>query len=493
MLSQRFLRRPIAGWTTSFNVIRQTWNGLRHVLELVWSISRLLTVGLAIATSLQSVLPAVQVWLTGQLIDEVVAGLNAGSDGTHMRAITVLAIVQLAILLASTLMQSLANICQQLLQEQLTIYVQLEIMAHADSLDLADFEDSTYYDQLQQAQRESSQRPVQMVSHVFGLVRSVITFGTMIVLLTSLSWWIAAAAIISPIPAFVSQSRYGWWGFQIMRWQSPLRRVMSYLTTLMTTDQYAKEVKLFTIGGYFIERYRTTAATYYEATRELLVKRNLASFGWSSITTIASASTFLYVALLALRGQITLGSLTVYTQAAAQVQGAFQGILSSLQGIYENALYLSTYYELLEKKSSVVCPIHPAPVQTTFLQGIEFRNVSYRYPNREDYAIRNLSFSIEPRETVALVGRNGAGKSTIVKLIARLYDPTEGQVLIDGRDIREYDPAELHQSFGMMFQDYAMYQFTAAENIGVGNIPHVGRFDKVTGAAERAGALVLQL
>lgn len=459
------------------------------MLGLVWSTSRLLTLVLAGATLLESVLPAIQVWLMGRLIDEVVAGLNAGDDGEYVRGVVELAVIQLVILLASGLVQALGTTCQQLLQEQLAIRVQLEIMRHADSLDLADFENAAYYDQLQQAQRESLQRPMQLVAQVFGLIRSIVTFSTMIALLTSLSWWIAVAAMVSPIPAFVSQSRYGWWGFQIMRWQSPLRRMMNYLTTLMTTDRYAKEVKLFVLGSYFIARYQSTAARYYETAHKLLIKRNVASFGWGSITTIASSGTFLYVALLALRGHVSLGSLSVYTQAASQVQGAFQGILSGLQGMYENTLYLSTYYELLERKPSIARPDRPRPVRHLIHQGIEFRNVSYRYPDRDGYAVRGLSFTIEPGETVALVGRNGAGKSTIVKLLSRLYDPADGQILIDGIDISEYDPDELRREFGVVFQDYATYQLTVAENIGVGDISQMDNVDEIAAAAARAGAL----
>ena len=314
---------------------RQTWRSIVRVMALVWATSPKLTLALAGATLLQSITPAAQVWLAGRLIDEVVAGVQAGGGEQHVRAIVVLAVIQLALLLGSSFLQTAGNISQQLLQERLAIHVQLQIMRHAATLDLADFENAAYYDQLQQAQRESAQRPVEMVSGVFGLGRSLVTFATMVALLLGLSPWVAAAALIAPIPAFISGSRYGWWGFQQMRRQSPVLRVMSYLTTLMTTDEYAKEVKLFTAGDYFIDRYERTAAGYYEETRQLLVRRYLAGFGWGSLTTLASSGTFLYVALLAVRGQVTLGALTVFTQAAAQVQGAFQGILGGVQGIYE--------------------------------------------------------------------------------------------------------------------------------------------------------------
>jgi ATP-binding cassette, subfamily B, bacterial len=468
--------------------IRETWSGVVRVLQLVWSSSRLLTSGLAASNILQSVLPVLQVWLAGRLIDEVVEGFNAGGGDEHIRSVVYLALAQGAIFLASSLLGALGNISQQLLQERLSIHIQLQVMEHANSLDLADFENATYYDQLQQAQNESQRRPVQMVSQVFGLIRSVITFGSMIALLASLSWWIALAALVSPIPAFISDSRYGWWGFQMMRRQSPVRRAMSYLVTLMTTDEYAKEVKLFTAGDYFTKRYRTVAEGYYAETKRLLTHRYLAGFGWGSLTTIASSGTFLYVAVLAIRGQVTLGALTVYTQAAGQVQGAFQGILGGIQGIYENGLYLSTLYDLLEREPKIAAPEDPVPVTRPFTQGIEFRNVSYRYPDRPTPALQNVSFTIEPGETIALVGQNGAGKSTIVKLLGRLYDPDEGQILVNGVDIRDYDPVALREQIGVMFQDYATYQFSAADNIGIGNVEQIADERAILEAAERAGA-----
>jgi ATP-binding cassette subfamily B protein len=382
----------------------------------------------------------------------------------------------------------LSNIDQQLLQEKLTIHVQLMIMRHANSLDLSDFENAAYYDQLQQAQRESANRPVQMVSGVFGLVRSIITFATMVGLLVGLSPWIAVAALVSPIPAFISGSRYSWWGFQQMRRLSPTRRMMSYLTNVLTTDSFNKEIKLYTLGDHFIDRYDEISSKYYQETRSLLIRRYLAGFGWGALTIIASSATFLYVALQAVRGVISLGQLTVFTQAAQQVQGSFQALLAGFQGIYEHGLYLSTLYDLLDRQPQIDAPEHPVPIRVPFQQGIEFRNVSFTYPGRTEPALDNVSFQIGLGETVALVGKNGAGKSTIVKLLGRLYDPQEGEILIDGVDVREYDPGELRKQFGMMFQDYAMYQLPVSENIGVGNVELVRDKDAIESAAVRGGA-----
>ncbi len=457
-------------------------------MRLVWSTSPRLTLTLATVTLLQSLIPALQVKLLERLTNRVIEGVTNGGTDADIRAVVALAALQLGLLVGASLFQTVGNISQQLLQEQLAIHVQLLVMGHANTLDLADFENAAYYDQLQQAQRESANRPVQMVAQVFNLTRSVITFGTLLAVLIALSPWVAVLTLLSPIPAFISGSRYGWWGFQQMRRQSPTRRVLSYLTTLMTTDEYAKEVKLYTVGDHFIERYRGTADGYYQETKALLVRRYLAGFGWGALTVLASSGTYLYVAILALRGSVNIGQLTAFTSAATQAQGAFQGILGGFQGIYENGLYLSTLYDLLERKPSIAKPANPVPVRRPFQQGIEFRNLTYRYPGNDVPALDNVSFTIAPGETVALVGRNGAGKTTIVKLLGRLYDPDGGQVLIDGRDVREYDPAELRREFGMMFQDYATYQFSAGENIGVGNVDRVADDAAIAAAAARSGA-----
>lgn len=480
--------RPGASLAGIRQGVSGTFSAMRRVFQLVWTTSRELTSGLGAVTILQSVVPVAQVWLAGRLIDEVVNGIRNGNGGDHVRPVAILAIAQLALFLSSNLLQTLANIFQQLLQERLSIHVQKIIMEHANSLDLADFENAAYYDQLQQAQNESSSRPVAMVSGAFSLMRTVITFATMIALLLGLSPWVAVAALLSPVPAFISGSRYGWQGFHQMRRQSPMRRMMSYLSSLMTTDSFNKEIKLFTLGPHFIQRYDTIATEYYTDTKKLLVRRYLAGFGWGSLTVVASSGTYLYVAILALRATITLGSLTVFTQAAQQVQGSFQGILGGVQSLYENGLYLSTLYELLDRQPQIMAPAQPIPVAEVFTAGIEFRDVTYRYAGAEKPALEHLSFTIKPGETIALVGRNGAGKSTIVKLLGRLYDPTEGQVFIDGHDVRDYDPAELRRKVGVMFQDYAMYQLTAGENIGVGNVDLVDDPLAVIKAAQRGGA-----
>jgi len=477
--------------------------GVPRVLALVWSTDHFLTASMGILTIVQSVIPALSVLVIQNTIDAVVhavvganrttASVGAGVfdralANPHLRDVIFWVVAQLLLTAFGSLFSTLGNIAQQLLQEKVALRVQLLIMEHAATLDLTFFESATFYDQLQQAQREATSRPVQMVSGTFGLVRTALTFLSMIVLLISLGPIVAVVALIAPIPAFISGNRYGWWGYQMMRRQSPARRMMSYMTNLLTTDTYAKELKIFTLPSYFLERFRRLSATYYSETAGLITQRYLAGFLWGSLTIVVSSAIYLYVALLAASGHITLGELTRYTQAASQVQNNFSGLLSGLSGMYEHTLYLSTLFDLLAFVPVMRRPAQPAPVQVPFTQGVEFRNVSYHYAGTQRQALRDVSFTVPAGTTVAVVGKNGAGKTTLVKLLARLYDPDEGQILVDGHDIRDYDPAELRAQIGVIFQDYVTYWLSARENIGVGRADEMDDMEAVISSAEKSGA-----
>jgi ATP-binding cassette subfamily B protein len=362
------------------------------------------------------------------------------------------------------------------------------VMQHAATLDLPFFDQSESYDLLRRAQQDAATRPLMMVNAAFGLIQTVITFASMIALLVSLSWVLAVIALVSPVPAFIADARYGWRGFNLSRWASPLRRRMQYLTTLVTTDTYAKEVKLFGLGDYFIERFRLLSTTYYDRQRRLITARYIVGFLWSSITTLAGSATYLYVALQAIAGKLTLGDLTLYTQAASSVQSSIQGILSGFSGLYEHNLYLNNLYELMETKSQIDSPEHPKPLPGPLLGEVVFDHVSFSYPGSGFQALTDVSFRIAPGETLAVVGRNGAGKTTLIKLLVRLYDPTEGRILLDGVDIRELDLDQLRGAIGAMFQDFVAYQATASENIGLGDLPDLTNSEAIEAAARKGGA-----
>jgi ATP-binding cassette subfamily B protein len=473
--------------------------------------------------------PAITAYVAKLLIDAVVKAIAVNANPAlpatttfgpltldAVGTVVLLAVAQFVIYAVSAFLSTLRNVCQQLLQERVTNTIQLQIMDHAAKLDLSFFEDSTSYDLLRRAQQGASSRPLFMVSGVFGLIQTFIAFVSMIALLIALSPLLALVALVAPIPAFIADTRYGWRGYSFARWASPLRRRMDYLTTLVTTDTYAKEVKLFGLGPYVIDRFRQLSGVYQDRQRGLVVTRYFAGFIWSTITTLAGSLTYLYVALQAIAGRLTLGDLTLFTAAASSVQGSVQGLLGGFGSMYENNLYLNDLFELLATPVGIEGQAGDGTVATerrgsaatgaaaeagttgaaaetvldpaTTPGELVFDHVTFRYPGREEDALADVSFRIAPGETVAVVGRNGAGKSTLIKLVTRLYDPTSGAILLDGVDLRAFEPADVRKLIGGMFQDYVTYQASAAENIGLGEIGSLEDREAIEAAAVKGGA-----
>jgi len=501
-------------WQSLKQSVTGTSAALPRVLRLVWDASPATTLGLFVTTAVAGVIPAAAAYTAKLLINAVVQGIAihsfhqpdrvwplcsppaaACSLGpwhtpvfTAVGAIVFLSILQLALFALTAFLGTIRNITQQLLQNAVAMRIQLMVMKKAASLDLQFYEDPASYDLLRRAQTDSINRPVLMISTAFGLVQTLLTFATMIALLIGVSPLLALLALVSPIPAFIADTRYGWRGYNIARWGSRLLRRMNYLVSLVTTDSFAKEVKLFGLGGYFIDRYRLIADRFYGSQRSQVVSRYMTGFAWGNLSTIATSLTYLYVALQAIAGRLTLGDLTLYTVAAQSVQSSIQGILSGFSGMYEHNLYLNNLFELMAAEPSMPLAPAPRPMPDPVRGEIKFENVSFAYTGADKTALNNLSFTIKAGETLAVVGRNGAGKTTLFKLICRLYDPVEGRILIDGIDLRDFDPNDLREHIGAMFQDYVDYQATASENIGLGNVPQIADRDAIVDASRHAGA-----
>ncbi len=494
-------------WRNLQEAVRGTAAALPRVIRLVWDASPAITAGLFAVTVVAGVIPAISAYISKLLVNAVVLGIEVHSHPatvanavrfdfgpfhtpvfTTVNGIIFIAILQVVIFALIAFLSTARNITQQLLQNAVSMRIQLMVMEKAASLDLAFYEDPASYDLLRRAQTDSINRPVMMISTAFGLVQTALTFVTMVALLVVVSPLLALLALLSPVPAFIADTRYGWRGYNIARWGSRLLRRMNYLVTLLTTDSYAKEVKLFGLGRYFIDRYRLIGERYYASQRRQVVRRYLVGFLWGNLSTIATSVTYLYVALQAIVGKLTLGDLTLYTTAAQSVQSSIQGILGGFSGMYEHNLYLSNLFELMETESVLPTPANPVPVPHPVRGEIRFDHLSFAYPGAAENALTDLSFTVSPGETIAIVGRNGAGKTTLFKLICRLYDPTEGAILIDDVDIRDFDPPDLRAQIGGMFQDYVTYQATAAENIGLGNLSAIADREAILKASRQAGS-----
>ena len=495
-------------WETFKQAVTGTTAALPQVLRLVWEASRPTTIGLFITTALAGLVPTASVGLTLMLTNAVKEGIDVHQNHLADRLvlsnlgvpwlphltfsvlgmIVFLAILQFVIFAVSALLNTLRNISQQLLQNSVSMRIQLMVMEKAASLDLPFYEDAASYDLLRRAQNDSINRPVLMIATAFGLFQTMLTFVTMVAVLVAVSPILALLALVSPIPAFIVDTRYGWRGYNIARWGSRLLRRMTYLVSLVTTDTFAKEVKLFGLGHYFIDRYRLIAKVFYDTQRSQLVRRYMTGFALGNVSTIVASFTYLYIAVQAIAGHLTIGALVAYAQAATQVQNSIQSILGGFTGMYEHNLYLNNLTELMNRQPVMTVKKAPAAVPQPLRGEITFENVSFAYPGSESQALSDLSFTITPGETLAVVGRNGAGKTTLFKLICRLYDPTAGRILIDRIDIRDFEPDELRAHIGAMFQDYVDYQATAAENIGLGSVHELTDRDAVISASKQAGS-----
>ncbi len=499
MSDQPHLREQGSGRRQKYNkddgfklgMVFAAFSSLPRVLRLVWSTHAGYTFSLGLITLLRGFSPAASAWITKLVIDSVIAALPP--NNAPVGNVIWLVLMQLLLSVVTSLLGTLSNITQQLLQDQVSNRVRLMVMEKANTLDLSFFENPEFYDKLRQAQEQATFRPVTMVSQTFDLARTMVTFLSMIFLLLRLEWWIALVALLVPVPAFIADSRYGWIGYQRMRRQSPERRQMSYFETVMTTDTYNKEVKLFNLGDFFVERFRTLATKFYQENRGILIRRYVINFLWSVVSLAANALIYLYVALQAVGGRISLGDLTLYSQAALQVGSSFQGLLSGISSTYENNLFVSTLFDFLEYEPKILSPTHPQALNSYNGVGprglsVEFRNVSFTYAGKDTPALTNVSFKIAAGEAVALVGRNGAGKTTLVKLLSRLYDPDAGEILLGGRNVREYELSHLRAQVGVIFQDYVTYFMSARANIGVGQLSMLENSDLIQQAAAKSGA-----
>lgn len=460
---------------------------LPKILYLVWAASPVLMIGMAVSTIVGGIVPLANAIIAGILLDSIIKAVFLHT----LAPIWLPIILQLLVNLVDRTCSTLTSLFQTLLQERVTDHIQLMILRKANTLDLAFFENPEFHDKLRRASQEAANKPLMMISQTFNLVRAAITLFSMLGLLLHLAWWLVLIAMIIPIPSFIANSRYGFRSYWMMRWQGQEKRQQMYISTIMTYDTFNKEIKLFNLGDFFIGQYRLLAEKFFRANKGLEIPRSIAGLCWVALSVAANSCIYFYVALQAVFGRISIGALAQYTLAVTQAGQSFQGVMDGISNLYENHLFASTLFEFLEYEPAIVSPEHPvvleAPPATKGLD-IEFRNVSFTYPGKEEVTLKNVSFSMRAGETVALVGRNGSGKTTLVKLLTRLYDPDEGEIQVNGHNIKDYDLKDLREHIGVIFQDYVQYYMSVRENIGVGHIADITNDKLILRAAEKSGA-----
>jgi ATP-binding cassette subfamily B protein len=464
----------------------------RRALGLVWQTNRRLTVILGLLTLVAGVLPAAVAYVGALIIDAVVSASKIYTETGEAEFMSVFSLVALeaAVVAALAGAQRGISLCQALLRAQLGQRVNVMILEKALTLELAQFEDSEFYDKLTRARREASSRPLSLVNRTFGLAQNLVSLVSYGVLLVQFSPWAVAVLIVAGLPSFIAETRFSGEAFTLFRWRSPDTRMQIYLETVLAREDNVKEVKLFGLGPLLLQRYRNIFNRLYTRDRSLAIRRDGWGFALSLIGTAALYGAYAWIAASAVLSRITLGQMTMYLMLFRQGQSAVAAILTAIGGMYEDNLYLSTLYEYLETPSAREEPM-PAAEPSSGPRpddGIRFEGVSFTYPGASRPALSNIDLHIRPGESLALVGENGSGKTTLIKLLTRLYRPQTGRILLDGKDLEDWDEESLRQRIGVIFQDFARYQFLVGENIGAGDVRFFDDDERWREAAEKGMA-----
>lgn len=439
----------------------------RRALTLVADTDRRLLVALALLTLIAGLLPAGITWVGGQIVDAVVHAMS----GDHSPArVLRLVLLEGALVASFAGIQRGLSLCQSLLRAQLGQRVNVMILEKALTLDLQHFEDSEFYDRLTRARREASSRPLSLVMRTFGLAQNGIALLSFGAVLIRFSPWSVVVLLLAGLPAFVAEAKFSGDAFRLFRWRSPETRMQMYIETVLAREDHAKEVKLFGLGRRLLARYRNIFTSLYREDRALSIRRDSWGFGLGLLGTVTLYGAYVWIALATVRGAISLGHMTVYLGLFRQGQSAVSSILAAVGGMYEDNLYLSTLYEYLE--TPVAPPSGQITRGTNPADGIRFEQVSFSYPGAAEPTLREITLHLPPGSSLALVGENGSGKTTLIKLLTRLYEPSAGRILLEGVDIREWEPERLRSRIGVIFQDFTRYQLQVGENVGVGDELH---------------------
>ena len=457
-------------------------------MRIVWDTSASLMIAMALTTLIVGLLPAAIASVGGLFVDAVAGALGsagAAAEVARSEALTFV-YIEVGLVLLMTAAQQANTVCQAILRVLLGNKINVMILEKALTLELAHFEDAEYYDKLVRARREASSRPLSLVTKTFDLLRNVISLIAIGVFLFQFSPYAVLLLSIAGVPAFIAEAKFSGEAFRVNKRRSAERRMQIYLEMVLTREDGVKEVKLLQLGKIFLQRYVDIFLAIYKEDRSLVLRRGVWGYGLGIIASGAFYFAYGWVGFAAIAGAITIGQMTMYIAQFRLGQSAVTSSLTSVNGMYEDNLYLSNLTEYLE---------HEVPEQSGNLHagprpedGIRFESVSFFYPGSDVPALDNVSLHITPGESLAIVGENGSGKTTLIKLLTRLYTPTQGQILLEGLPLQEWDIDTLRRKIGVIFQDFARYQLIVGENIGIGDSDNLASESEIEIAAKKGMA-----
>lgn len=469
--SQKNFDKKTAPKKTDQISFKERLGALRNLPEffkLIWQTSRWMTIINSLLRLIRSAIPLSVLYVGKLIIDQVVLLSRQDADYSQQYLWQLIAIEFGLAILADMLSRAI-SLMDSLLGDLFANHTSVKIMAHAATLDLDQFEDSTFYDKLERARQQTFGRTV-LLSQVLSQVQDLITMGFLAAGLMSFNPWLILLLFVAVVPAFLGESYFNDRSYALSRSQTPERRELDYLRYVGASDETAKEVKLFDLSGFLIDRFRNLSNKFYADNRRLAIRRSSWGTLFSTLGTAGYYAAYVIIISRTITGKLSIGDLTFLAGSFRQLRSLLEGVLSRFTSVSQGAIYLADLFDFFHIKPRIVLSSRPLPFPNPIQSGFTFENVGFCYASSDRWAIRHLSFTLNPGEKLALVGENGAGKTTLVKLLARLYDPTEGRILLDGIDLREYDLNELRLQIGIIFQDYLRYQMSIAQNIAVGNI-----------------------
>ena len=481
------------------NTWKDQFSALRNVpalFRLIWRVNSRLMLGNLVLRLLRSVIPLISLYIAKEIVDEVVhlVQINKGlsqsmaqmlSNTEGVRLWTLVA-MELGVVIFSELIGRGIALTESLLGDLFSNQSSVEIIRHAATLDLYQFEDPQFYDKLERARRQTSGRTI-LMTQVFEQCQDIVSIMFLGAGLVVFNPWLIVILFVAVIPALFGEIYFNQKVYSLTLGWTPQRRELDYLRYIGASDETAKEIKTFGLADFLANRFKVIADQYYNENRKIAIKRGFLGAFLSILGTLAYYAAYVYIILQTIGTVITLGTMTFLAGAFERMRGMLQSIMLRFSRIAESALYLQDYFDFMALRP-MMRESGGLPIPNPIKQGFTFENVSFKYLNTEKYAVKNLNFHLEAGEKLALVGENGAGKTTVVKLLARLYEPTEGVVKLDGVDLKEYDPTQLREMVSVIFQDFIRFQMIASENIAIGKIDKTEDKPLIENAAQKSFA-----
>ena len=469
----------LAGWRERLRALAN----VPPVLRIVWeSGSRVVASGLALRVVV-ALIPLAMLAVSRLIIDAIVQHVAKGAALGN--GFWWLVALEFGLAVISGMLNRVADYCDTLLADKYILHVSVRVMEHASRLDLASYEDPVFYDKLERARVQATDR-LGMIQSMGRLIQQTVTTVSLSASIFFFSPWLLGLLIVCVVPAFLGESHFAFLGYSQNIRQTPVKRQLDYLRILGASKEAAKELKLFGLSPFLTGRYKELSESIYRQNVSLARRRLRAGGLLTVIGTLGYYAAYAFVIYSTIQGRLTIGTLTFLAGAIAGASSNIQLMFSTFSSIADQALFLTDLLAFFAVRPELRWKPDAIPAPRPIRDGFEFRNVSFTYPGTRRMVLRDLDFRLEPGERVALIGANGEGKTTVVKLLARLYDPTGGQILLDGIDLREYDMDSLCREIGVIFQDFMRYEMTAEENIGVGRIEDLHDRPRIEASARKS-------